>query len=99
MNLSTLFEFCSAQRKNMEFRLTSRSVPVSIVAARRPKNNQKKTEPADFKEISRFSILDDILGLAAQDNVNWNIYKTVNKVPHRFPVQAKGFALSTPTIL
>ena len=99
MNLSTLFEFCSAQSENMEFRLTSRSVPVSIVAARRPKNNQKKTEPADFKEISRFSILDDILGLAAQDNVNWNVYKTVNKVPHRFPVQAEGFALSTPTIL
>ena len=53
-----------------------------------PKNNQKKTEPADFKETSRFSILDDILGLAAQDNVNWNVYKTVNKIPHRFPVQA-----------
>ncbi len=43
--------------------------------------------------------MDDILGLAAQDNVNWNVYKTVNKVSHRFPVQAEGFALSTPTIL
>ena len=32
-----LISLCSAQSENMEFRLTSRSVPVSIVAARRPK--------------------------------------------------------------
>ena len=62
-----------------------------------PKNNQKKTEPADFKETSRFSILDYILGLAAQDDENRNVFLVVKKFPHRFRVQMRGFAPSIPT--